>query len=252
MGARCCCNRGLPVGAAEKEVRRYNAAREQKALTFNSWTRWLLYSNVPQISARQVLVLIGADGARGVGACSSVAAPAGGPSVPALASSEDKEPAASASPSAAGAFGAARAGAVDSGPVGAGPSPEVPPVLVDCRTDAERLVSTIPGAVSQQSLLDSLAVGTETKKGSPPPTLAGRAHPRIVCFCTVGMRSGLFAKRLLRDHPELDVFNMDGALVAWLHQGGQVVTPEGVPTTTVHTFSWFFAWEPHHMTHVTW
>jgi len=90
-------------------------------------------------------------------------------------------------------------------------------LLVDVRTAAERAVSTLPTALSAADF------------GALPP--AALAHTTVVPYCTVGARSGAWARRLLRSPtaaaaPGLTVRNGEGILL-WAHGGGALVAPGG-------------------------
>lgn len=90
------------------------------------------------------------------------------------------------------------------------------PLLVDVRPWAERRISSIPGAIGLGELAD---------RG---------VHPRrpVVTFCTMGIRSGYRAHRLARRGHR--AVNLAGGLLAWVHHGGALVTPEEEPTTDLH------------------
>jgi rhodanese-related sulfurtransferase len=92
-------------------------------------------------------------------------------------------------------------------------------VFVDVRTEAERAVSIIPGAVTAE------AVERE------PARFQGR---QLVAYCTIGLRSGRWA-RTQRDRG-LDVVNLRGSLLAWTFAGGPLAL-NGVDTRRVHTFA---------------
>lgn len=91
-------------------------------------------------------------------------------------------------------------------------------VLVDVRTPAERAVSVIPGAITTGDLDSAL-----------------ESHPdaTFVTYCTMGYRSGLFARQL-RERG-CDVLNLAGSILAWTHAGGDLICDEG-PTRRVHVF----------------
>jgi rhodanese-related sulfurtransferase len=93
-----------------------------------------------------------------------------------------------------------------------------PPVLVDVRTDEEREVSIIPGAISRQEF--------ETRRGE----LDGR---EVVTYCTIGYRSGLYADELRRQGWE--VANLRGSILAWTHAGGELEAG-GEPTRRLHVY----------------
>ncbi|TNE86672.1 MAG: rhodanese-like domain-containing protein [Deltaproteobacteria bacterium] len=92
---------------------------------------------------------------------------------------------------------------------------EAPPVLVDVRSDAERGVSTIPGAVSPERF------ASEAPEGP------------VVTYCTIGARSGEYAEKLRSEGR--DVRNLAGSLLAWTHVGGELVDGDG-PTRRVHVY----------------
>lgn len=99
-----------------------------------------------------------------------------------------------------------------------------PVTLVDVRTPEEAAVSTIPGAVMAKDF------GDDTIVNGP-----------LVCFCTVGYRSSLEARRIATT-PSVSarcrggIFSMAGIL-AWAHEAGELVDPaSGKATTRLHCF----------------
>ncbi|MEZ5331151.1 MAG: rhodanese-like domain-containing protein [Thermoanaerobaculia bacterium] len=92
-------------------------------------------------------------------------------------------------------------------------------VLVDVREARERNVSTLPGALSAEEF--------EAREDE----LRGR---RVVTYCTIGYRSGLYAERLRQEG--WDAVNLEGSILAWTHAGGPLVDPEGRPTHRVHVY----------------
>jgi rhodanese-related sulfurtransferase len=100
-------------------------------------------------------------------------------------------------------------------------------VLVDCRTDAEREVSIIPGAVARGAF--------EAAGGARAALAAGKT---VVPYCTIGYRSGNYALELARAHPALEVRNGEG-IVPWALDGGALVRPaDGARASRLH------AWGP--------
>ncbi len=95
---------------------------------------------------------------------------------------------------------------------------ESPPVLVDVRTDEERAVSIIPGAISREEF--------ESRREE----LTGRP---VVTYCTIGYRSGLYADELSRQG--WDVHNLRGSILSWTHEGGELEDAAG-STRRVHVY----------------
>lgn len=89
-------------------------------------------------------------------------------------------------------------------------------VLVDVRAPQERQVSMIPGAVPADAVT------------ADPTAWEGRT---LVAYCTIGHRSGLFAKEL--QARGLRIFNLKGAILAWTHSGRDLEL-DGEPTRRVH------------------
>ncbi|KAG2447601.1 hypothetical protein HYH02_007523 [Chlamydomonas schloesseri] len=116
------------------------------------------------------------------------------------------------------------------GPLSSSSSPPPPPppavVLVDVRSHAEQQVSVLPGSTTlTQKQFE--ARGPETFHGV-----------RVVCYCTAGYRSGMYAAKLRRCHSHLQVYNMRGSILAWTQAGLPLADPrDGSHTKRVHVFS---------------
>jgi len=93
------------------------------------------------------------------------------------------------------------------------------PVLVDVRSDTERAVSIIPGAISQQ---EYEATANE---------LAGR---QVVTYCTVGGRSYLYARKLVA--AGVDAKNYRDSILGWCRAGLPLETHDGQATNAVHPY----------------
>jgi sodium/bile acid cotransporter 7 len=91
-------------------------------------------------------------------------------------------------------------------------------LIVDVRPSSERDVATIPGAMSREEL--------ELRKPDP--------ETRVVTVCTVGARSGRYARTLRRQ--SWDVANLEGGLLAWTHVRGPLVDASGEPTRSLHVY----------------
>eukprot|EP00271_Cylindrocystis_brebissonii_P014813 TRINITY_DN36387_c0_g1_i1.p1 TRINITY_DN36387_c0_g1~~TRINITY_DN36387_c0_g1_i1.p1 ORF type:complete len:203 (+),score=32.52 TRINITY_DN36387_c0_g1_i1:423-1031(+) len=76
-------------------------------------------------------------------------------------------------------------------------------IVVDTRTEEEMKVSMIPG-------------GTLQRKDFEQRKEEYRAH-KVVCYCTLGYRSGKFAETLIAE--KFDAYNLKGSLLAWTHAG---------------------------------
>ncbi|MCA9136622.1 MAG: rhodanese-like domain-containing protein [Planctomycetales bacterium] len=100
---------------------------------------------------------------------------------------------------------------------------EAPPadfVVVDVRTDAEVNVSVIPGAITKAQYEKNL----DKYKGRT-----------VIPYCTVGGRSGAYAKQLAGKG--VKVINYKGSILKWVEAELPVVTLDGSPTNRVHTHS---------------
>jgi rhodanese-related sulfurtransferase len=93
-------------------------------------------------------------------------------------------------------------------------------LLVDVRKPEEQAVSMIPGAITQKDF--------ERRQES------FRDRP-VVTYCTAGYRSGLYAKKLMKQGWQ--VRNLEGSLLSWTHAGGPLVDSDGQPTRRVHVYS---------------
>jgi sodium/bile acid cotransporter 7 len=92
-------------------------------------------------------------------------------------------------------------------------------VFIDARSEAERAVSTLPGAVSEQDYL------------ADPGRFAGK---QAVVYCTIGYRSGVLVQKLAAQG--MATANLAAGIVGWLHAGGSLVDASGAPTRQVHVY----------------
>lgn len=92
-------------------------------------------------------------------------------------------------------------------------------VLVDVREDSERKVSILPGAISQAEF--------EANK-------AKFMEDNVVVYCTVGLRSGLYVKRLMAEG--IRASNLRGGVLSWAHAGGDFIDANRAPTKRVHVY----------------
>lgn len=98
-------------------------------------------------------------------------------------------------------------------------------VFVDDRTDAEREVSTLPGAVSREEFVEHIDRYRDAT---------------IVAYCTISYRSGGFVQEMAGRG--LKIYNLRGGILAWLLEGGRVYH-DGEETHRVHVYGdrWDYA-----------
>ena len=66
---------------------------------------------------------------------------------------------------------------------------------------------------------------------------------KVVCYCTIGYRSGLYAKSL-EEKKQIKAWNVAGSILAWTHAGGELNNSKGAPTNELHTFGRQWALAP--------
>lgn len=98
-------------------------------------------------------------------------------------------------------------------------SEDASPVLVDVRSNAERTVSRIPGAITQEEY------------EADAEHFAGR---RVVTYCTVGGRSYLYARNLVAAGARAT--NYRDGILGWCREGLPLETPDGQATNSVHPY----------------
>jgi rhodanese-related sulfurtransferase len=79
-------------------------------------------------------------------------------------------------------------------------------LLIDVRTEPERRVSQIPGSISLAESHDRLQAAA----------VSGNCNLTVVTYCTMGYRSGIEAKAIQVQYPDIAVFNLDG-IVAYAY-----------------------------------
>ncbi len=90
-------------------------------------------------------------------------------------------------------------------------------VVVDVRSERERAVSTLPGAVPADAF--------------DPDTVGDKM---VVAYCTIGFRSGLWVADQ-RDQG-VQAVNLKGSVLAWTHAGQPLLDSAGKPTQRVHVY----------------
>ncbi len=93
-------------------------------------------------------------------------------------------------------------------------------VLVDVRAPEERAVSALPGAIDAAAFESRLA-----ERGS--------LDAMVVAYCTVGVRSSEYARRMARRGAR--VLNLEGGVLAWSHAGREFRSG-GRPTRRLHVY----------------
>ena len=83
-------------------------------------------------------------------------------------------------------------------------------LFVDTRKPAEMTVSMLPGAITREAFLKD------------PGKFKGL---RVVAYCTISYRSGIFAKEMAEKG--IEIFNLRGGLLAWVLEGGKVYDAKG-------------------------
>ncbi len=97
------------------------------------------------------------------------------------------------------------------------------PLLLDVRTRAEFDVSHLAGAKHVEPTAPASVVGD--LKGQP-----------IVTYCSVGYRSGGFAKKLI-DAGYVNVANLDGSIFRWANEGRPVASSSRRRADKVHPYN---------------
>jgi sodium/bile acid cotransporter 7 len=91
-------------------------------------------------------------------------------------------------------------------------------VFVDVREEKEQAVSMLPGAVTETEFLER-----REQYGDKV----------IIGYCTISYRSGRLAQELRARG--IEMLNLEGGLLAWVHAGGKVFGPAG-ETRRIHVY----------------
>lgn len=92
-------------------------------------------------------------------------------------------------------------------------------VVVDVREERERKISHIPGSISKKEF---------------EANIARYKNRKIISYCTIGYRSGLFTKKLRKSG--YAAFNLRGSILLWAHSQGDLIDTQGLPTKKVHVY----------------
>ena len=91
-------------------------------------------------------------------------------------------------------------------------------VFVDVREEKEQEVSMLPGAVTEKEFLEN------------PDRYRDKV---LIGYCTISYRSGKLAQKLRVRN--IDMQNLEGGLLAWVHAGGKVYDRNG-ETRRIHVY----------------
>ncbi|HEU5280647.1 MAG TPA: rhodanese-like domain-containing protein [Gammaproteobacteria bacterium] len=80
-------------------------------------------------------------------------------------------------------------------------------VIIDVREPAEHAAMRIQGATN-------IPLGTLGQASLPE--VHGK---KLIAHCHFGKRSAMACQRLMLDHPELEVYNLEGGIDAWVRAG---------------------------------
>jgi len=98
--------------------------------------------------------------------------------------------------------------------------------FIDVRRPEEQAVSMLPGALTEEAFLAS----PSKDKGII-----------LLCYCTVGYRSGLFVQKHQEQYPQLH--NLCGGILLWLYAGGKIEA-NGRESNKVHVYGRKWALQP--------
>lgn len=101
-----------------------------------------------------------------------------------------------------------------------------PVIYVDCRTPAEMAVSKIhPDAISERQCMHRL----DSIRNMDTPAV-------VVGYCTIGYRSAKFVKKMAAKASDIEVVNLSGSILEWIHVGYDVWDASGSKTQKVHVW----------------
>ncbi len=90
--------------------------------------------------------------------------------------------------------------------------------FIDVREEKEKKVSIIKNAIDKATYIKNKDQYIDHK---------------IIVYCTIGYRSGLVARELLKERK--DVYNLRGGILAWINDGGVLVNDKK-ETKEVHVY----------------
>lgn len=108
-----------------------------------------------------------------------------------------------------------------------------PPLVIDVREKEEIAVGTLPNAMTLGEASEFLR---RYERNNHDRNNKTKCTQDLLCFCTVGLRSGIQAMRLSRQSSVSKVWNY--SVMTHLWDGGELVRPDGIQwDNRVHVFS---------------
>lgn len=108
-----------------------------------------------------------------------------------------------------------------------------PPLIIDVREKEEIAVGTLPNGMTLREARELLH---RYERNNHDRNNEAKCTQDVLCFCTVGFRSGIQAMRLSRQSSVGKVWNY--SVMTHLWDGGELVRPDGIQwDNRVHIFS---------------
>ena len=99
-------------------------------------------------------------------------------------------------------------------------------ILIDIRESKEQQVSMLPHSLS------TVEFAQKFKHGIP-------SRSKIVTYCTIGYRSGIYAGELRKQ--QIIAYNLEGGILAWSHIHGEIFAKDSsgqwIKTNRIHVYA---------------
>jgi sodium/bile acid cotransporter 7 len=92
-------------------------------------------------------------------------------------------------------------------------------IIVDARSSEERAVSFIPTSISKEEFDKNRVQYSDAS---------------IITYCTIGYRSGIYAKKLREG--KINALNLKGGVLAWAHNSNTFINEEGKTKKQIHVY----------------
>lgn len=92
-------------------------------------------------------------------------------------------------------------------------------IIIDARSSEERAVSFIPTSISQEEFEKNRVQYSDAS---------------IITYCTIGYRSGIYAKKLREG--KINARNLKGGVLAWAHNSNTFINEEGKTKKQIHVY----------------